>query len=61
MIIHKVEERRCMRRRIPSSFSYKEETRPLAPQSGPLSLGTGDEPTPVWGTVWWRSILAHTG
>ncbi|MEZ2737342.1 hypothetical protein [Aneurinibacillus aneurinilyticus] len=28
MIIHKVEERRCTRRRVPSSFSYKEETRP---------------------------------
>jgi hypothetical protein len=21
-------------------------------KSGPLSLGAGDEPTPVWGTVW---------
>ncbi|MED0668976.1 hypothetical protein P4S95_01895 [Aneurinibacillus aneurinilyticus] len=29
MIIHKVEERRCTRRHVPSSFSYKEETRPL--------------------------------
>ncbi|MEZ2733992.1 hypothetical protein [Aneurinibacillus aneurinilyticus] len=29
MIIHKVEERRCTRRRVPSSFSHKEETRPL--------------------------------
>ncbi|MEZ2736355.1 hypothetical protein [Aneurinibacillus aneurinilyticus] len=29
MIIHKVEERRCTRRHGPSSFSYKEETRPL--------------------------------
>ncbi|MED0726380.1 hypothetical protein P4S91_26400, partial [Aneurinibacillus aneurinilyticus] len=26
---HKVEERRCTRRRVPSSFSHKEETRPL--------------------------------
>ncbi|MED0671969.1 hypothetical protein P4S95_17460 [Aneurinibacillus aneurinilyticus] len=29
MIIHKVEERRCTRRRVPSSFSHKEEARPL--------------------------------
>ncbi|MEZ2737428.1 hypothetical protein [Aneurinibacillus aneurinilyticus] len=29
MIIHKVEERRCTRRRVPSSFSHKEEIRPL--------------------------------
>ncbi|MEZ2732813.1 hypothetical protein [Aneurinibacillus aneurinilyticus] len=29
MIIHKGEERRCTRRRVPSSFSHKEETRPL--------------------------------
>ncbi|MEZ2737531.1 hypothetical protein [Aneurinibacillus aneurinilyticus] len=29
MIIHKVEERRCTRRRVPSFFSHKEETRPL--------------------------------
>ncbi|MED0709517.1 hypothetical protein, partial [Aneurinibacillus aneurinilyticus] len=29
LIIHKVEERRCTRRRVPSSFSHKEETRPL--------------------------------
>ncbi|MEZ2737421.1 hypothetical protein [Aneurinibacillus aneurinilyticus] len=29
MTIHKVEEIRCTRRRVPSSFSHKEETRPL--------------------------------
>ncbi|MEZ2735171.1 hypothetical protein [Aneurinibacillus aneurinilyticus] len=29
MIIHKMEERRCTRRRVPSSFSHKEETRSL--------------------------------
>ncbi|MEZ2736869.1 hypothetical protein [Aneurinibacillus aneurinilyticus] len=29
MIIHISEEIRCTRRRVPSSFSYKEETRPL--------------------------------
>ncbi|WP_152623492.1 hypothetical protein [Aneurinibacillus migulanus] len=29
MIIHKVKERRCTRRRLPSSFSRKEGTRPL--------------------------------
>ncbi|MEZ2733779.1 hypothetical protein [Aneurinibacillus aneurinilyticus] len=29
MIIHKVEERRCTRRRVPTSFSHKEETRLL--------------------------------
>ncbi|MEZ2737370.1 hypothetical protein [Aneurinibacillus aneurinilyticus] len=29
MIIHKMEGRRFTRRRVPSSFSYKEETRPL--------------------------------
>ncbi|MEZ2733243.1 hypothetical protein [Aneurinibacillus aneurinilyticus] len=36
MIIHKVEERRCTRRRVPSSFSHKEETQPLC---GPAWLG----------------------
>ncbi|WP_276918551.1 hypothetical protein, partial [Aneurinibacillus aneurinilyticus] len=30
-------------------------------KSGLLSLGAGDEPTPVWGTVWWRSTLDYTG
>ncbi|MCI1694926.1 hypothetical protein [Aneurinibacillus aneurinilyticus] len=36
MIIHKVEERRCTRRRVPSSFSHKEETRPLCgAETGP--------------------------
>ncbi|MEZ2732797.1 hypothetical protein [Aneurinibacillus aneurinilyticus] len=44
MIIHKVEERRCTRRRVPSSFSHKEEARPLC--------GARAEPSPVWGTVW---------
>ncbi|MED0671714.1 hypothetical protein P4S95_16170 [Aneurinibacillus aneurinilyticus] len=29
MMIHKVEEKRCTRRRVPSSFSHKEETWPL--------------------------------
>ncbi|MEZ2734046.1 hypothetical protein [Aneurinibacillus aneurinilyticus] len=29
MIMHKVEERRCTRRRVPSSFSHKERTRLL--------------------------------
>ncbi|MEZ2735870.1 hypothetical protein [Aneurinibacillus aneurinilyticus] len=29
MINHNVEERRCTRRRVPTSFSHKEETRPL--------------------------------
>jgi hypothetical protein len=23
----------------------------------PSLLGAGDEPTPIWGTVWWRSTL----
>ncbi|MCP1354808.1 hypothetical protein [Aneurinibacillus migulanus] len=23
--------------------------------------GAGDEPTPVWGTVWWLSTLERTG
>ncbi|MED0673570.1 hypothetical protein P4S95_25715, partial [Aneurinibacillus aneurinilyticus] len=36
MIIHKMEERRCTRRRVPSSFSHKEETRPLcSARAGP--------------------------
>ncbi|MCI1695812.1 hypothetical protein [Aneurinibacillus aneurinilyticus] len=46
MIIHKVEERRCTRRHVPSSFSYKEETRPLCgARAGPAKhLGiTGRE------------------
>ncbi|MEZ2736218.1 hypothetical protein [Aneurinibacillus aneurinilyticus] len=47
------EEERCTRRRVPSSFSHQEETQPLCgakagpAKSGPLSLGAGDEPTPV--------------
>ncbi|MEZ2735354.1 hypothetical protein [Aneurinibacillus aneurinilyticus] len=46
MIIHKVEERRCTRRRVPSSFSHKEGTRPLCgAKAGPAKhLGiTGRE------------------
>ncbi|MGG3863917.1 ABC transporter transmembrane domain-containing protein, partial [Aneurinibacillus aneurinilyticus] len=46
LIIHKVEERRCTRRRVPSSFSHKEETRPLCgARAGPAKhLGiTGRE------------------
>ncbi|MED0725402.1 hypothetical protein P4S91_21140, partial [Aneurinibacillus aneurinilyticus] len=46
LIIHKVEERRCTRRRVPSSFSHKEETRPLCgAKAGPAKhLGiTGRE------------------
>ncbi|MEZ2736815.1 hypothetical protein [Aneurinibacillus aneurinilyticus] len=48
MIIHKVEEGRCTRRRVPSSFSYKEETRPLCgAKAGPAKhLGLS-----VWETV----------
>ncbi|MEZ2734177.1 hypothetical protein [Aneurinibacillus aneurinilyticus] len=48
MIIHKVEERRCTRRHVPSSFSYKEETRPLCgARAGPAKhLGLS-----VWETV----------
>ncbi|MED0709767.1 hypothetical protein, partial [Aneurinibacillus aneurinilyticus] len=26
-------------------------------QKAALSACAGDEPTPVWGTVWWRSTL----
>ncbi|MEZ2737523.1 hypothetical protein [Aneurinibacillus aneurinilyticus] len=60
MIIHKMEERRCTRRRVPSSFSHKEETQPLCgaragpagAKSVPLCFCAGDEPPPVWGTVW---------
>ncbi|MED0706788.1 hypothetical protein, partial [Aneurinibacillus aneurinilyticus] len=71
--------RRCTRRHVPSSFSYKEETWPLCgaragpakhlglplrvypdvlrsrlaeAKSGPRCFRVGDEPTPVWGTVW---------
>ncbi|MEZ2735533.1 hypothetical protein [Aneurinibacillus aneurinilyticus] len=46
MIIYKVEERRCTRRRVPSSFSHKEETWPLCgARAGPAKhLGiTGRE------------------
>ncbi|MED0672705.1 hypothetical protein P4S95_21285 [Aneurinibacillus aneurinilyticus] len=58
MIIYKVEERRCTRRRVPSSFSHKEETQPLCgpawlgAKSGLLRFRAGDEPTPVWGAIW---------
>ncbi|MEZ2733426.1 hypothetical protein [Aneurinibacillus aneurinilyticus] len=40
MIIHKVEERRGTRRRVPSSFSHKEETnrRPFGARCGDDSL-----------------------
>ncbi|ERI10324.1 hypothetical protein HMPREF0083_01583 [Aneurinibacillus aneurinilyticus ATCC 12856] len=50
-----MEERRCTRRHVPSSFSRGRDTAALWRQgrtgktSGPL--GVGDEPTPVWGTV----------
>ncbi|MEZ2736762.1 hypothetical protein [Aneurinibacillus aneurinilyticus] len=61
LIIHKVEERRCTRRHVPSSFSYKEETRPLCDaKAGPAKhLGLS-----VWETVAgrfrpWRHTL-HT-
>ncbi|MEZ2737503.1 hypothetical protein [Aneurinibacillus aneurinilyticus] len=48
LIIHKVEERRGTRRHVSSSFSHKEETRPLCgARAGPTKhLGFS-----VWETV----------
>ncbi|ERI06931.1 hypothetical protein HMPREF0083_05053 [Aneurinibacillus aneurinilyticus ATCC 12856] len=40
MIIHKVEERRCTRRRVPSSFSRGRDTAPGATKR-PSELGCG--------------------
>ncbi|WP_235496182.1 hypothetical protein [Aneurinibacillus migulanus] len=61
LIIHRLEKIRCTHRRVPSSFSREEEIRPLCgAKAGPakhLGLsGAGDEPTPVWGTVWWYPL-----
>ncbi|MEZ2736526.1 hypothetical protein [Aneurinibacillus aneurinilyticus] len=52
MIIHKMKERRCTCRRVPSSFSRKEGIRSLfvAPRLDRQNVGyygTRDEPTTV--------------
>ncbi|MCP1355348.1 hypothetical protein [Aneurinibacillus migulanus] len=65
-IIHRLEGIRCTCRRAPSSFSRKEEIRPLCgTKAGPAKhqgfSGAGDEPPLVRGTVWWLSILDRTG
>ncbi|ERI09451.1 hypothetical protein HMPREF0083_02455 [Aneurinibacillus aneurinilyticus ATCC 12856] len=65
LIIHKVKEK--MHASVCSLvfFSQGRDTAAFWRQgrtgktSGPL--GAGDEPTPVWGTVWWRSTLDYTG
>ncbi|WP_235495901.1 hypothetical protein [Aneurinibacillus migulanus] len=66
MIIHRLEGIRCTRRRVPSSFSHKEEIRPLCGAKAgsakhPGFSGAGDEPTPVWGTMWRLFTLERTG
>ncbi|MEZ2736428.1 hypothetical protein [Aneurinibacillus aneurinilyticus] len=59
MIIHKVEERRCTRRRVPSSFSHKEETRPLCgARAGPAKhLGFSMRETVAGQFRPWRHTL----
>ncbi|WP_276918925.1 hypothetical protein, partial [Aneurinibacillus aneurinilyticus] len=61
MIIHKVEERRCTCRRVPSSFSHKEETRPLCgARAGPAKhLGITGRETVAGRFRPWRHTL-HT-
>ncbi|WP_370950793.1 hypothetical protein [Aneurinibacillus aneurinilyticus] len=61
LIIHKVEERRCTRRRVPSSFSHKEETRPLCgAKAGPAKhLGFSVRETVAGRFRPWRHTL-HT-
>ncbi|MEZ2736189.1 hypothetical protein [Aneurinibacillus aneurinilyticus] len=61
MIIHKVEERRCTRRRVPTSFSHKEETRPLCgAKAGPAKhLGLSVRETVAGPFRPWRHTL-HT-
>ncbi|MED0671705.1 hypothetical protein P4S95_16120 [Aneurinibacillus aneurinilyticus] len=55
MMIHKVKERRCTRRRVPSSFSHREETWPLCGvKAGPAKhLGIG-----MRNNCWLVSFLA---
>ncbi|MED0670747.1 hypothetical protein P4S95_11105, partial [Aneurinibacillus aneurinilyticus] len=59
MIIHKVKERRCTRRHVPSSFSYKEETRPLCgARAGPAKhLGLSVRETVAGQFRPWRHTL----
>ncbi|MGG4533559.1 hypothetical protein, partial [Aneurinibacillus migulanus] len=61
LIIHKVEERRCTRRRLPSSFSRKEEARPLCDaKAGPSKhLGFSKRETVAGRFRPWRYTL-HT-
>ncbi|MEZ2737358.1 hypothetical protein [Aneurinibacillus aneurinilyticus] len=61
MIIHKVEKRRCTRRRVPSSFSHKEGTRPLCgAKAGPAKhLGLSVRETVAGRFRPWRHTL-HT-
>ncbi|MED0726373.1 hypothetical protein P4S91_26365, partial [Aneurinibacillus aneurinilyticus] len=61
LIIHKAEERRCTRRRVPSSFSHKEETRPLCgARAGPAKhLGLSVRETVAGRFRPWRHTL-HT-
>ncbi|KIV57615.1 hypothetical protein AM501_26080 [Aneurinibacillus migulanus] len=61
LIIHKVEERRCTRRRVPSSFSRKEEARPLCvAKAGPSKhLGFSKRETVAGRFRPWRHTL-HT-
>ncbi|MED0725949.1 hypothetical protein P4S91_24045 [Aneurinibacillus aneurinilyticus] len=59
--IHKVEERGCTRRRVPSSFSHKEETQPLCgARAGPAKhLGITGRETVAGRFRPWRHTL-HT-
>ncbi|MED0726577.1 hypothetical protein P4S91_27490, partial [Aneurinibacillus aneurinilyticus] len=56
-----MEERRCTRRRVPSSFSHKEETRPLCgAKDGPAKhLGITGQETVAGRFRPWRHTL-HT-
>ncbi|MCI1694428.1 hypothetical protein [Aneurinibacillus aneurinilyticus] len=45
--IHKVEERGCTRRRVPSSFSHKEETQPPGPDRQNIWVLRGRRQLPV--------------
>ncbi|MEZ2737464.1 hypothetical protein [Aneurinibacillus aneurinilyticus] len=59
MIIHKVEERRCTRRRVPSSFSHKEGTRPLCgAKTGPATVSLFASTQMFCGPAWLRQKTA---
>ncbi|MED0704816.1 hypothetical protein, partial [Aneurinibacillus aneurinilyticus] len=52
------EDSNCLPLRV---YSDVLRSRLVEAKSGSPCFRAGDEPTPVWGTVWWRSNLDYTG